>query len=108
MMKNLPTLLFFFSFQLSYGQVELKADGAGNTYELITSVLAPNYNPIEAPDCNHDEFGEHIDEVFDNDFTAFFQRELQERHQFKYPPFYRVIKITLNRNHFSTIEKCLC
>lgn len=34
-------------------------------------------------------------EVFDNDFIAFFQRELQERYQFKYPPFYRLIKITL-------------
>lgn len=45
--------------------VELKADGPGDTYELIASVLAPDHNPIEAPDCSHDTFGEHIDEVFD-------------------------------------------
>jgi len=51
-------------------QVLLKADGAGNTYELITSVLAPGSNPIEAPDCGHMDFGEHIDEIFDNDLNA--------------------------------------
>ena len=43
----------------------LEADGPGNTYALITSVLAPNYNPIEVPDCNHESFGDHIDELFD-------------------------------------------
>lgn len=48
-----------------FAQVTLDADGPGNTYELITSVLAPNYNPIEVPDCNHNAFGRHIDEVFD-------------------------------------------
>ncbi len=46
--------------------VSLKADGPGNTYDLITSVLAPGYNPIETPDCSHTGFGEHIDEVWDS------------------------------------------
>ncbi|WGD36033.1 hypothetical protein [Olleya sp. YS] len=50
--------------------VELKADGPGGTYSLITSVLAPGYNPIEAPDCSHNAFGEHIDEIFDNELNA--------------------------------------
>ncbi len=49
--------------------VELNADGPGNTYGLITSVLAPGHNPIEVPDCNHSEFGDHIDEVFDADLN---------------------------------------
>ena len=48
----------------------LKADGPGGTYALITSVLAPGNNPIETPDCNHAEFGDHIDEVFDNALNA--------------------------------------
>ena len=50
--------------------VELKADGPGDTYALITSVLAPGANPIETPDCSHPEFGEHIDEVFDSELNA--------------------------------------
>lgn len=49
------------------GQVDLIADGPGDTYDLITSVLAPGSNPIEVPDCGHEDFGDHIDEVFDND-----------------------------------------
>jgi hypothetical protein len=49
--------------------VVLNADGPGNTYDLITSVLAPGYNPIEVPDCNHLEFGDHIDELFDSDLN---------------------------------------
>ncbi len=50
--------------------VFLKADGPGNTYNLITSVLAPGANPIETPDCSHNAFGNHIDEVFDNDLNT--------------------------------------
>lgn len=50
--------------------VVLSADGPGDTYELITSVLAPGYNPIEVPDCNHPAFGRHIDEIYDNDLNA--------------------------------------
>ena len=65
-MKVVFSLLFIFLFQYSYGQVLLEADGPGDTYELITSVLAPGNNPIEVPDCNHNAFGDHIDEVFDS------------------------------------------
>ena len=49
--------------------VVLNADGPGNTYDLVTSVLAPGHNPIEVPDCNHSAFGDHIDEIFDNDLN---------------------------------------
>lgn len=55
---------------LGHTQVTLNADGPGDTYNLITSVLAPGYNPIEVPDCNHSAFGEHIDEIFDNDLGS--------------------------------------
>jgi len=67
-MKKFHTLLFYF-FILSFSvtaQTTLVADGPGNTYQLITDVLAPNYNPIEAPDCSHTGFGEHIEEVWDS------------------------------------------
>ena len=66
-MKLLSLLSFVFLFQYGYSQVTLDADGPGDTYELITSVLAPNNNPIEVPDCDHAAFGEHIDEVFDDE-----------------------------------------
>lgn len=52
-------------------QVVLEANGPGNTYSEITSVLAPSYNPIEVPDCGHSSFGNHIDEVYDSDLSSY-------------------------------------
>ena len=41
----------------------LKADGPGNTYELINGALGGTAE--ESPDCAHPAFGRHISEVFD-------------------------------------------
>lgn len=70
--------LIFLTLLIDFGlhaQVTLEADGPGQTYELITSVLAPGHNPIESPgeadgSCdNHTSFGRHISEVFDTDLN---------------------------------------
>jgi hypothetical protein len=53
----------------SYSQVVLNADGPGNTYELINSVLAPGGDAVENPECIHPEFGRHIAEVWDTDLN---------------------------------------
>src|SRR5687768_8057679 len=45
----------------------LSADGPGNTYELIASVLGGN--PLEDPDCAHTDFGRHISETFDGELN---------------------------------------
>ena len=58
----------------------LNADGPGNTYELITSVLAPcqGVAAVEAPDMlsgtvagTHSDFGRHITEVMDADLGKY-------------------------------------
>lgn len=59
--------LITLNFPNLFSQVLLDADGPGNTYELITSVLAPGYDPVEEPDCSHTTFGRHIDELYDTD-----------------------------------------
>jgi hypothetical protein len=64
-------LLLSISFNKIFSQVLLNADGPGDTYELINSVLAPGYNVIEVPDCNHEVFGRHIDEVYDNELGMY-------------------------------------
>ena len=69
-MKFLSVLSLFFIYLNCPGQIVLDADGSGNTYALITSILAPGHNPIEVPDCNHTAFGDHIDEVFDNELNT--------------------------------------
>lgn len=55
----------------SNAQVVLNADGPGNTYELINSVLAPGYDVVETPECVHGSFGRHITEVFDSELNKY-------------------------------------
>jgi len=55
---------FFVMYSTNHAQVLLDANGAGNTYEEITAVLAPGYDPVEEV-CNHSAFGRHIDEIWD-------------------------------------------
>lgn len=51
---------------LIHAQIVLEANGPGNTYELINSVLAPNGGDVvESAECAHPEFGRHIAEVWD-------------------------------------------
>lgn len=46
-----------------------------------------------------------IREVRDHDFFALFQREILERQTFKYPPFYRLIRVTLKHKKTDIINK---
>ena len=68
-MKKIFPILFFFCWSFLHAQLIIESDGPGNTYELLTSKLAPNYYPIEVPDCGHNNFGRHIDEIFDNELN---------------------------------------
>lgn len=73
-MKILIPVLFFllnFSSQNLTAQLILNADGQNNTYDLISSKLAPGHNPIEVPDCGHTNFGDHIDEIFDDELNEY-------------------------------------
>ncbi len=70
--KKIALSIAFLTINISnvFSQVILDADESGNTYELITSVLAPGYDPVEEPDCSHTEFGRHIDEIFDAELNT--------------------------------------
>lgn len=100
-MKFYSMLIFSFIFLNVSGQVVLDANGEGNTYELITSVLAPEGNPIEVPDCAHPEFGNHIDEVFDDELNAYVFRF----HIHTTPDNDRCIKFDRQRNEIKTYDK---
>ena len=58
-------LILVLSPWVSFSQVLLEADGPGNTYELINSVLAPGAVAEETPDTFDPAFGRHIAEVWD-------------------------------------------
>jgi hypothetical protein len=79
----------------------LKAKGEGETYELINSVFAPGYNVVEVPDCNHEDFGRHIDEIYDtqlnkNVFRFFIHTTLDND---------RCLKFDRQRNEIKTYDK---
>lgn len=79
-------------------EITLNANGQGNTYDLITSVLAPGANPIEVPDCGHEDFGEHIDEVFDAEQDSYvFRFHLHTAHDDD-----RCIRFDRQRNEIKT------
>jgi hypothetical protein len=59
---SLIVMSISFAWNLS-AQVTLHADGPGNTYELINSVLGGTAE--EVPDCAHPAFGRHITEDWD-------------------------------------------
>ncbi|MDD4971486.1 MAG: T9SS type A sorting domain-containing protein [Paludibacter sp.] len=63
--RILPALIFILSPALTFSQTLLEANGPGNTYELINSVLAPGATAVETPDQFDPSFGRHIAEVWD-------------------------------------------
>ena len=64
-------ILFAWKSPFSYSQVLLEANGPGDTYELINSILAPGYNVVENPECVHPEFGRHVVEVWDAELNQY-------------------------------------
>lgn len=100
-MKQFSIIAFIFIVYNVNGQVILNADGSGNTYQLITSVLAPGHNPIETPDCSHNAFGDHIDEVFDNELNSYVFRF----HIHTTPDDDRCINFDRQRNEIKAYDK---
>uniref|UniRef100_UPI0040474C2F T9SS type A sorting domain-containing protein n=1 Tax=Mariniflexile sp. TaxID=1979402 RepID=UPI0040474C2F len=98
-------ILFYFCLLFTIhninAQVILNADGPGNTYELINSILAPGFDVIEAPDCSHTAFGRHIDEIFDADLnTNVFRFQIHVT-----PDNDRCINVDRQRNEIKVYDK---
>ena len=75
-------------------QLMLQVSGrAGRTKER-GKVLIQTYNP----------YHKILQQVSTNDYLGMFKEQLQERRDFKYPPFYRLIKITLKHRDYNKVE----
>ncbi|MEL6672053.1 MAG: heparin lyase I family protein [Bacteroidota bacterium] len=99
--KYLLFLLTLGMGSLSHAQAVLEANGPGDTYELINSVLAPGYNVVEVPDCGHTGFGRHIDEIFDSTLSKYVFRF----HIHTYPDNDRCQNFDRQRNEIKTYDK---
>ncbi len=48
-----------------------------------------------------------IQQVVNNNYQALYQTQIAERKQFRYPPFYRLIEITLRHRDFNVLDKAI-
>ncbi|MCF8413320.1 MAG: T9SS type A sorting domain-containing protein [Melioribacteraceae bacterium] len=101
MQKNYCLLIILFFSNVIFSQAILEADGPGDTYELISSVLAPGFNPVEHPECVHPQFGRHITEVWDEDLSQF----VFEFYSHVTPDNDRCIKFDRQRVEIKTYDK---
>ncbi|WP_034059360.1 replication restart helicase PriA [Lacinutrix jangbogonensis] len=75
-------------------QLMLQVSGRAGRTKKQGKVLIQTYNP----------YHKILQQVSINDYLGMFKEQLQERRDFKYPPFYRLIKITLKHRDYNKVE----
>jgi primosomal protein N' (replication factor Y) len=90
-MLNIPD---FRAFERSYQLIAQVSGRAGRT-EKQGKVLVQTYNP----------YHQILQQVSANAFMGMFEEQLEDRRTFKYPPFYRLIRITLKHRDYQKIEE---
>jgi len=93
---NADNMLFFpdfRAFERSY-QLMMQVAGRSGRREEAGEVIIQTYNP------------EHpvIQELLKGSFMDFYMKQLQERHDFNYPPYYRLIKLILKHRDRSVLQ----
>ncbi|MEN0050158.1 MAG: primosomal protein N', partial [Bacteroidota bacterium] len=76
-------------------QLMTQVSGRAGRKHKQGKVLIQTYNPAHPV----------IREVIANDFDTFFSREITERNQFSYPPFIRLIRITLKHKRTDILNR---
>ena len=90
-MLNFPD---FRAHERSYQLMQQVAGRAGRTAER-GKVLIQTYNP----------FHNILQQVSTNDYIAMFEEQMDERNNYKYPPIYRLIKITLKHRDYQKVDQ---
>lgn len=84
----------FRAFERSF-QMMTQVSGRAGRSEKRGKVIIQTYNP------NHNT----IQQVTNNDYVGMYKEQLYDRHIFKYPPYYRLIKITLKHRDFDKLKE---
>jgi primosomal protein N' (replication factor Y) len=90
-MLNFPD---FRAHERSY-QLMVQVSGRAGRASTRGKVAVQTYNP------NH----QILQQVSTNAFEEMYKEQLEERWQYHYPPFYRIIKITLRHKDFNRVEE---
>ncbi len=75
-------------------QLMLQVSGRAGRTQKQGKVLIQTYNPLHRI----------LQQVSTNNYIEMFKEQLQERRDFKYPPFYRLIKVTLKHRDYNKVE----
>ncbi|WP_299439577.1 primosomal protein N' [uncultured Aquimarina sp.] len=91
---NLLNFPDFRAHERSFQLMQQVAGRAGRTRKR-GKVLIQTYNP----------FHQILQQVSVNDYAGMYKDQIEERYQYKYPPFYRVIKITGRHKDYNKVNE---
>jgi len=94
---NADTMLYhpdFRAFERSY-QMMTQVSGRAGRSEKRGKVIIQTYNPLH----------NIIQQVTNNDYDGMFKEQLYERKIYYYPPYYRLIKLTLKHRDFEKLKE---
>ncbi|MCG2612017.1 primosomal protein N' [Flavobacterium sp. SM15] len=76
-------------------QMMMQVAGRAGRSEKRGKVMIQTYNP----------YHNVIQQVTNNDYVGMFKEQIYDRHNFKYPPFYRLVKLTLKHRDFDKLKE---
>lgn len=76
-------------------QMLMQVSGRAGRTEKKGKVIIQTYNP----------YHNTIQQVLSNDYGSMFKEQLYERRNYNYPPFYRLIKLTLKHRDFEKLKE---
>jgi len=75
-------------------QLMLQVAGRAGRTDARGKVLIQTYNP----------YHKILQQVSTNDFVSMYQEQMNDRYNYKYPPIYRLIKITLKHKEYNRVN----
>ncbi|MEQ6123947.1 primosomal protein N' [Pseudotenacibaculum sp. MALMAid0570] len=93
---NADTMLNFPDFRAHERafQLMVQVSGRAGRSQKRGKVMIQTYNP----------YHQILQQVSTTDYTAMYKEQLQDRWQFHYPPYYRLIKITLKHKDYQKVD----
>jgi len=91
---NLLNFPDFRAHERSYQLLQQVSGRAGRTKKQ-GKVIIQSYNP----------YHQILRQVSVNDFKGMYNEQTEERYQYKYPPYYRTIKLTFKHRNYNTMQK---
>jgi primosomal protein N' (replication factor Y) len=76
-------------------QMIIQVSGRAGRKDIPGKVIVQTYNP----------FHNTLQQVLLNDYSAMYKEQIYERNNFKYPPFYRLIKLTVKHKDFEKLKE---